>query len=646
MKLRTRVLFLYLCIITLVLVCLGVIMPSSIHEKNLQTIHADTENQLQHIDFALSNFIQEVEQDISELLLHDIITDPDDTGFTNFLNASEDTFVYSIGPREAKIINDLNAFRLTHPSVNSVYMGRETGTFVRSHPRPRPTRYDPRDRPWYILGKENPDKIMMTEPYMSVTSPDINIGIVKALTYPNGTVYGVLGADITLTNLTRYISSFDIGRSGEIMLVNESGIILASRNESALFTNIRESLGEAQTEYLLSTSRGILTLPSAYLIFYTSPMLGWKLLITIPYHEIEKEIMASMMYMLLFVFLALILLSITTLIILDKTIIRPLSYLTDITKNITETGNLNQKIELHTKGEVQELAKSFERMIGKIKEEEEQKNKAFNELSSYRDHLEDLVRERTQQLEAANTDLITERNRAEEADQLKSAFLATMSHELRTPLNSIIGFTGIILQGLAGPLNKEQEKQLGMVQDSARHLLALINDVLDISKIEAGELNISREPVNIQKSIESVCTTLRKSAEDKGLSLHVDISPDTGFIIGDQRRIEQILINLINNAIKFTERGYVCVKSSLREKNVCISVSDTGIGISEEEMKKLFRPFQQIDTGTTRKHEGTGLGLSICKKLVELHGGTIMVTSEPGKGSEFTVILPAGEELS
>lgn len=646
MKLRTRVLLLYLCIITLVLVCLGVIMPSSIHEKNLQTIHSDTENQLQHIDFAISNFIREVEQDVSELLLHDIITDPDDTGFTNFLNASEDTFVYHIGPREARIIDDLNAFRLTHPSVNSVYMGRESGTFVRSHPRPRPTQYDPRDRPWYILAKEHPDRIMRTAPYQSVTSPDINIGIVKAMKYPNGTVYGVLGADITLSNLTQYISTFDVGRSGEILLVDETGTILASKNESTLFSNINDQIGVEQADYLLKTKDGILTLPSQFLIFYTSPMLGWKLLILIPYKEIEKEMTESVTIILLFVFLALVLLSIITLIILDKTIIRPLSYLTDVTKNITETGNLNQKIDLHTKGEVQELANSFDRMIGKIKEEEEQKKKAYNELSSYRDHLEELVKDRTRQLEATNEDLIRERNRAEEADQLKSAFLATMSHELRTPLNSIIGFTGIILQGLAGPLNKEQEKQLGMVQNSARHLLALINDVLDISKIEAGELNITKEPVNVQKAIESVCTTLKKSAEDKGLDLRVDIDPDTGFIIGDQRRVEQILINLINNAIKFTDQGYIGVKSFLKENNVYISISDTGIGITDEEMKKLFRPFQQIDTGTTRKHEGTGLGLSICKKLVELHGGTITVTSEPGQGSEFTVILPEGKGLS
>jgi len=643
MKLRTRVLLLYLCIIALVLVCLGVIMPSSLHDKNIELIRADSENQLRHIDFALSNYIREVEQDISELLLHEIVTDPDDTGFTSFLNASEDTFEYHIGEREARIIRDLNAFRLTHPSVNSVYMGREPGTFVSSHPRSSPPRYDPRDTPWYLLAKEHPDRVMMTDPYQSVTTPDINIGIVKAMTYPNGTVYGVLGADITLKNLTDYISSFDIGRKGEILLVNETGTILASRNESALFSNIEDIIGREQTKFLLKTEKGILPLPSAYLIYYTSPMLGWKLLITIPYTEIEKEMMKSVISILLFVLFALILLSIITIIILDRTIIRPLSYLTDVARNITETGNLDQKIEMHSKGEVQELAHTFQRMIEKIREEENEKKKAFNELSTYRDHLEELVRERTRQLENINEDLIKARNRAEEADQLKSAFLATMSHELRTPLNSIIGFTGIILQGLAGPLNKEQEKQLGMVQNSARHLLALINDVLDISKIEAGELHISKEPVDVRKAVEAVCTTLKKSAEDKGLVLDADIAPDTGIIIGDQRRIEQILINLINNAIKFTEQGYVRVRSYRSGNTVHITVSDTGIGIEKEEMEKLFKPFQQIDTGTTRKHEGTGLGLSICKKLVELHGGTISVTSTPGTGSTFTVTLPAGD---
>ena len=158
---------------------------------------------------------------------------------------------------------------------------------------------------------------MITEPYQSVTSPDVNIGIVKAMQYPNGTVYGVIGADVTLINLTEYISSIKVGRSGEIMLVNESGIILASKDPKNTFADIRNLIGN-QTGYLLNNSEGIITLPSSYLIFYTSPMLGWKLLITIPYSQIEEEIIESVSLILLFVLAALILLSIITLIIISK----------------------------------------------------------------------------------------------------------------------------------------------------------------------------------------------------------------------------------------------------------------------------------------------------------------------------------------
>jgi len=643
MRLRTRVLLLYFCILALVLFCIGIIIPSSLHEQSLTSIREDSIQQLKHIDFALSNFFKGAGDDVSELLMHRRNTDPDDTGFTSFLNASKDTFQYHIGIREQDIIDDFNAFRLTHPYVNSVYMGRETGTFVRSHPRPLPTAYDPRDRPWYILAKDHPETVMRTDPYRSVTSPDINIGIVKAMTYPNGTVYGVLGADITLINLTDYISSIEIRRSGEIMLINETGTILASRDQSVIFTHI-QNITVNQTGYLLTNKEGIITLPSSYLIFYTSPVLGWKLLITIPYSQIESEILDSIMQMLLFILLALILLSIFTLYILDRTIIRPISSLKEVAGTITETGNLDQKIDMSSRGEIGDLATSISLMIEKIKAEKEEKNKAFIQVSSYRDHLEDLVQDRTVQLEETNTELLKERDRAEQADQLKSAFLATMSHELRTPLNSMIGFTGILLQKLAGPLNSEQEKQLSMVQQSARHLLALINDVLDISKIEAGELNIIKEPVDVLTSLQSAISLMKKTAEEKGLELTSDLAPDTGQVIGDRRRLEQIMLNLLSNAIKFTETGSITVSSSIQQGMVRISIKDTGIGIEKEKMDILFKPFHQIDTGTTRKHEGTGLGLSISKKLVELHGGSISLTSEPGVGSEFVILLPALEQ--
>lgn len=252
-------------------------------------------------------------------------------------------------------------------------------------------------------------------------------------------------------------------------------------------------------------------------------------------------------------------------------------------------------------------------------------------------HLERAVAERTAELQTAV-------ERAEAADRIKSAFLATMSHELRTPLNSIIGFTGIVLQGLAGPLTAEQTKQLGMVRGSARHLLDLINDVLDISKIEAGQLEIRAEAFNLDESLQRVTGTLRPAAEKKGLALHLDAGPGLNHVSGDRRRVEQILLNLLNNAVKFTERGQVTLEArrlpAPHGTIVRLRVIDTGIGIKPADLRSLFQPFRQIDSGLSRQHEGTGLGLAICRRLANLMEGEISVTSDWGHGSTFTLELP------
>jgi PAS domain S-box-containing protein len=243
------------------------------------------------------------------------------------------------------------------------------------------------------------------------------------------------------------------------------------------------------------------------------------------------------------------------------------------------------------------------------------------------------------------------RERAEAADRIKSAFLATMSHELRTPLNSIIGFTGIVLQGLAGPLNPEQTKQLGMVRASARHLLELINDVLDISKIEAGQLEVRAEPFDLPALIERATASVKPLAEKKGLALTTNIPPELQEMVSDRRRVEQILLNLLNNALKFTDQGGVTLtvemvagfQPSLEappRPAVRMRVADTGIGIKPEDLALLFQPFRQVDTGLTRQHDGTGLGLAICRRLAELLGGEISASSEWQHGSEFTVVLP------
>jgi len=265
----------------------------------------------------------------------------------------------------------------------------------------------------------------------------------------------------------------------------------------------------------------------------------------------------------------------------------------------------------------------------------------YRELQKHAETLEKRVAERTDELEQMNSDLLRAKDAAESADHLKSAFLATMSHELRTPLNSIIGFTGILLMGLVGPLNEEQKKQLVMVQDSARHLLELINDVLDISKIEAGQFQLACEPFDMKSTIEKSLEKITPLAEKKGLALTSVIEPSVGDIFGDRRRVEQIIINLLSNAVKFTGCGEVRIESRIEDDGRLVTrVIDTGIGIRPEDMDNLFKPFRQIDTGISRQYEGTGLGLSICKKLVEAMGGKIYVESKFGSGSIFTFTMP------
>lgn len=273
--------------------------------------------------------------------------------------------------------------------------------------------------------------------------------------------------------------------------------------------------------------------------------------------------------------------------------------------------------------------------------ERKQAEIALRELN---ETLEHKVAERTGELQAALV-------RARAADEIKSAFLATMSHELRTPLNSIIGFTGILLQGLAGPLSGEQTKQLGMVQGSARHLLELINDVLDISKIEAGQLEIRAEPFELCATLDRVIGSVRTMADRKGLALDTVICPGPVEMVSDRRRVEQILLNLLNNAIKFTEHGGVTVTAGLVDgfraqpdlpprPAVRLQVSDTGIGIKPDDVATLFQPFRQLDAGLTRQHEGTGLGLAICRRLAVLLQGEITVNSIWSTGSEFTLTIP------
>lgn len=253
--------------------------------------------------------------------------------------------------------------------------------------------------------------------------------------------------------------------------------------------------------------------------------------------------------------------------------------------------------------------------------------------------LEERVARRTGELELAL-------ERAESADKLKSLFLATMLHELRTPLNSIIGFTDVLLGETPGPVNAEQREQLTIVQGASRHLLALINDILDISRIEADELELEAALFDLPALVRETVEMLRPNAEAKGLAIRLGIDERLGTHYGDRRRLRQILTNLIENGVKFTETGEIRVGAKLGAEKACgdeiiyLSVEDTGPGIDPDFLDDLFRPFSQASRNSEAGAEGTGLGLAISERLARLMGGGITVSSQSGHGSVFTVTLP------
>jgi signal transduction histidine kinase len=230
------------------------------------------------------------------------------------------------------------------------------------------------------------------------------------------------------------------------------------------------------------------------------------------------------------------------------------------------------------------------------------------------------------------------------ANKHKSEFLANMSHELRTPLNAILGYTELILDNIYGDVPVKIQDVLKRLEKNGRHLLGLINNVLDLSKIEAGQLTLSLNEYSMAEVIQTVFTSVEALAAEKKLDLKVDVSNDLTIGKGDEQRIAQVILNLIGNAIKFTDEGEIKVEATVANETFLVSVSDTGPGLEEVDQKNIFEEFHQVDGSSTRKKGGTGLGLSISKKIVEMHGGRIWVESTLGKGSTFRFILPVRVE--
>ncbi len=331
-------------------------------------------------------------------------------------------------------------------------------------------------------------------------------------------------------------------------------------------------------------------------------------------------------------------------------ITRPLEKIIGSTQRLGR-GDFDVVLPVKDRGEIGDLARAFRGMVEQIRErnhkleEDRQKIEVLNQtLKDDKDLLEFRVQERTEDLRKSAAELETARDQAEEANRSKSAFLAQMSHELRTPLNSIIGYGELLIEDVEDDGADKYTPDLRKIIDGGRHLLALINDILDLSKIEAGKMELYYETFEVKPMIESVVSAVEPLVKKNANRLEWECDPAIGMLFSDRTRVRQVLFNLLSNACKFTDKGEIHLsvmpETWEEQEYVVFAVRDSGIGITPEQAQKLFQKFQQADVSTTRKYGGTGLGLSITKHLCEMMGGQISVTSEIGKGSTFAVKIP------
>jgi signal transduction histidine kinase len=249
--------------------------------------------------------------------------------------------------------------------------------------------------------------------------------------------------------------------------------------------------------------------------------------------------------------------------------------------------------------------------------------------------------EQLRRREMLEAELVKAKEAAEVANRAKSAFLANMSHELRTPLNAILGFSEIIKSSHFGPVSERYPVYAGDIFTSGKYLLALINDILNLSKLEAGQMALDETELDVQAIIDASAKFVETQARKAGVYLTVNVAGELPWVWADERRLQQVLINLLSNAVKFTPRGgRICISAGVSDNGLAIAVSDTGIGMSPADIPKALAPFGQIESAVSRKHEGTGLGLPLAKQLAELHGGSFAIESAVGAGTTVTILLP------
>jgi len=467
-------------------------------------------------------------------------------------------------------------------------------------------------------------KPVTSEPMQTITLPIMG----------NGAVVGVLSADISFQRVMLSVMDIDVGGKGNVVVVADNGRVVAHTHMEQVpeLDLSRLSAVEAVLAGEEGTMKGYTDELGRQVLGSYTPIreLGWGVVIQRPLADIDAEV-GQLRTTILWATIAGVFLAVLAGALVARQIAKPIQQLASASERVAQ-GDLSTPVDVKSSNEVGVLAHSFNQMIVSLK-------KSRDELQQWGEELERRVHERTAELEQRSQELADTNVRLEEMGRHKSQFLANMSHELRTPLNSIIGYTKLMLDGLEGDISEEQRKDLHTVYTNSKHLLELINDLLDLSKIEAGKVVLNYEAFTISELLDGVVPSMGQLAREKGLTLTYSVAPDIDHLYADKAKTKQVLINILGNAVKFTNEGSVKLNVAEADSDIIFSVTDTGMGIKEEDLEAIFDSFKQVGPAQIAGYEGTGLGLAISKQFIEMQGGRIWAESELGKGSTFTFTL-------
>ncbi len=554
----------------------------------------------------------------------------------------------------ASLVTELRAFQSRNPTITNLYIADLTGQQIARSDFDRTLNVASvagfQEALQGLVYFSDLSPVVLSSQYQQSGNTSFTLGWQEATAVgvlvpilDAGQVIGILGANINLFRIQPLIENLTFTHDETVMVLSRSGNVVAHSRRAELgklpelsapqlFEALKLGLSEVPENYKDEMGRTVKG------VIHPIEKQGWNIVIQTPVSKLAEEV-GRLWLLLALVLVGSAAVAVAAAWLMSTRLTRPISQLAHATEQVA-AGQLTTRVETDAVNEVGTLADSFNRMVSELSYAQGRNQQLLNELKQLNEDLEQRVQQRTEELKIA-------RDRADAANRAKSNFVANLSHELRTPLTSITGFSETLLKKHFGDLNEKQTDYVQYIQDSSQHMLSLINQIVDLEKIETGKTEMEISNVRIKNLLENSVSMFKDKAAEHHLTLDYQLAPEIAEleIRADEHKLQQVVINLLSNAVMFTpDGGHVTVRAKVADEQLIIEVADTGIGIAPENQEKVFEDFFQVKSDIKDKTPGLGLGLGLSRRLVEMHGGKIWVESEgEGKGSRFTFTIPISE---